>query len=190
MTFQQGTVDVAAPLTNSGTLDVQAGTLRFGSGSLTNLSGTTLTGGTFLVSGTLYVPGGIQTIAADLVLSGGASAILINGTGADALAGLAAVAAGGFFSVQSGHDFITAGDFTNTGRLEVGANTTFQVRTTGCRHPAAKRRLRRLGDHHRRNADRFGRCYVRRAVGQRHDHRRPDKQRPMSGQAARKAPAS
>src|SRR5207245_8798605 len=53
-TVQFFTYYTGVTFNNSGTVDVQGGTLSLASG-LSNFSGTTLTGGTYLVKGTLQI---------------------------------------------------------------------------------------------------------------------------------------
>jgi hypothetical protein len=74
-----------------------------GNGDATFLSSSTLTGGTYLVSGTLQFTGAnIVTNAATVVLNGPAAAILNSSTGTDSLAHFTTNAAGGSFTVQNG----------------------------------------------------------------------------------------
>jgi hypothetical protein len=118
-------------LTNTGVLAVDGGaTLEINNLLLTNFSGGTLTGGTYLVAGTLQFAlqyGDVQltTNAATLVLDGPNSRVL-NQSGNDALAGFAANAAAGTFTVQNGRDFTSAGALSNAGALTVGAGSTFR----------------------------------------------------------------
>jgi formylmethanofuran dehydrogenase subunit C len=116
--------DIDVALTNSGTVNVQAGTLLL-DGGFNNFSGTTLTGGTYVVSGTLEFSGAdIQTNAANIVLDGAASRIIntIFG-GQDALRNFASNT--GSFTVQNGRNFSPTGAFSNAGTLTVGSGSTF-----------------------------------------------------------------
>src|SRR5262249_18561896 len=64
-----GATTLYAALNNTGTLDVETGTLNL-AGPFSNFSGTTLTGGTYLLGGTLRFPGAdIHTNAASIVLN-------------------------------------------------------------------------------------------------------------------------
>jgi hypothetical protein len=113
--------------TNNGTLTVGSGsTFKVPTGKrLTNFSGTTLTGGTYNVSGTLKFPGAnIVTNAANITLTGTSSKIL-NATGANGLANFATNAAGAGFTINGRANFTTAGAFTNSGTLTVGSTSTF-----------------------------------------------------------------
>jgi len=98
------------------------------SDSLTNFSGTTLTGGTYrLYGGTLQFNGDILTNAANITLSGTPSQI-IDASSHNALANFATNAAMASFILQGGQNLTTAAaNFTNSGYLSVGAGSTFAV---------------------------------------------------------------
>jgi fibronectin-binding autotransporter adhesin len=119
----------ASNFTNNGTLNVGGGT-KFavgtnGADDLTNFSGTTLTGGTYIITGTLQFNGAnIVTNDASITLSGTAAKIE-DQTGANVgLTNFATNASGATFQVTSGNIFTTAGSFTNNGTLIVGATTS------------------------------------------------------------------
>jgi len=116
--------------TNNGTLNAGAGdTLKITgpANSFTNFSGTTLTGGTYLVTGTLQFDGAnIVTNAAKITLTGATSQI-IDQSSANALANFATNAAGGSFALAGGRNFTTLGGFTNNGTLTVGSGSKFDV---------------------------------------------------------------
>jgi hypothetical protein len=115
----------ARDFTNNGTLAIGAGSTFTVSGSLTNVSGNTLTGGTWFIAGTLqYTGDDIRTNAATVVFDGAGS--IVNG-GGNALANLALNAEAGSFTVQNGRVFTLTADFRNAGLLTVGAGGTFQV---------------------------------------------------------------
>jgi hypothetical protein len=117
----------AGDFTNNGTLTVGAGTVLQVAGNLTNFLGTTLTGGTYNVAGTLKFTGAnVQTDAATVVLDGSGSAV-VDQADANGLANLATIASGGSFTVQNGRNFTPAGDFSNAGTLSVGSTSTFTV---------------------------------------------------------------
>jgi hypothetical protein len=120
----------AAGITNSGTLSVSASDLMHVSGGpLSNFAGTSLTGGTYNVTGTLQIDelgssgGEILTNAANIVLDTPAS-IFIDAAGKDALTRLNTNATNGHFTLMGGRNFTTAGSFTNNGTLTVGAATS------------------------------------------------------------------
>jgi hypothetical protein len=86
-----------------------------------------LTGGTYVVTGTLkFNNANIQTNAAAIVLDGAAAQIL-NQSNADALANFATNAAAGRFTIQNGRNFTTAGAFSNAGTLTIGTGCSFTV---------------------------------------------------------------
>jgi fibronectin-binding autotransporter adhesin len=122
----------ASNFTNNGTLNVGGGTKFLvganGLDDLTNFSGGTLTGGTYIITGTLQFDNGgftsgIVTNDANITLSGTAAKILQQ-TGVSAIANLATNASGATFQVTSGNIFTTAGNFTNNGTLIVGSTTS------------------------------------------------------------------
>jgi hypothetical protein len=120
----------AGNFTNNGTLNVGAGT-KFEvnlANSLTNFSGTTLTGGTYFDFGTLQFAGAnIVTIASGTsVFMSDTSAKIEDQTGA--AVGLTNFATNnGTFSIDGLFNFTTAGNFTNNGTLDVGGGTKFKV---------------------------------------------------------------
>jgi hypothetical protein len=87
-----------------------------------------LKGGTYLVFGTLQIPGDIATNQATIVLDGSAAQIT-DQSSANALANFADNAAGASFTVQDGQHFTTNVSFTNEGTLVVNPSSTFT--TTG-----------------------------------------------------------
>jgi hypothetical protein len=114
--------------TNSGALTVNKGsTFTVTSGILTNLSGGTLSGGTFTVGGTLQLPsgnGGIASNAANLTLTG-TSAKIMDGT-SNALAGLNNNA--GTLTLASAATLTTSpSNFSNSGTVVVSKGTTLTV---------------------------------------------------------------
>ena len=97
---------------NAGMVNVNSGTLELDSG-VTQVSGTTLTGGTWnvLAGSTLSISGAaINTNDGNVTLSGAVSFAAINGL---------AVNNGGF-TLPAGETFTTTGNFTNNGSLSVG----------------------------------------------------------------------
>jgi len=120
-------------LNNKGTLNVSTGdTMQIGTssgGALTNFSGTTLTGGTYTVSGTLQFGASgtsIVTDAANITLTGASSQIIDFGSN-NVLTNLATINSASSFTLGAGRSFTTAGNFTNNGTLTVGGGDTFKV---------------------------------------------------------------
>ena len=104
-----------ASVQNLGKFQVQNGGALFVNGPLANLSGGTLSGGTWQIAsnGTLRLQsGGITTNAAVLVLDGPGANILTGAGGTnDALVGLVQNALNGDLSILNGRMLSTAGDF-------------------------------------------------------------------------------
>ena len=121
-TGSSGTTRFNVAFVNTGTLDVETGTLEL-AGAFPNYAGGTLTGGTYVVAATLQIDNAaITSNAANIVLDGPNSA-LIN------LSGFATNTSIGSFTIQNGRNFTTAGAFTNAGTLTAGFNSRFM--TTG-----------------------------------------------------------
>jgi hypothetical protein len=119
---------VAASFTNTGTLQVNSGTLRL-DGAFTNFSGLALTGGTYKLSGTFQFNGAdIVTNAAVLELTGPNSRI-VDQLGNDGLRHLAVMTSGGAITLQSGRAIVTPGSFTSAGALNIKTGGRFT--TTG-----------------------------------------------------------
>jgi hypothetical protein len=117
-----GVINVGVAFTNTGTVQVQSGTLYL-AGPFSNFAGSTLTGGTYLIGATLQFNGAnIVTNAASIVLDG-PGARFIDQTSANALANLAKNAAGASFTLQAGVALATTGPFTNAGSLALFGST-------------------------------------------------------------------
>lgn len=120
---------VLAPgtITNTGTFSVGSGTLFNVTGTLTNFSGTTLTGGTYTVSGTLQFNGAnIVNDAAHITLVGATSAI-VDQTANDGLRNFAAITKKGSLTLHSGKTLTTPAGLTSAGKLTVGVGTNLKV---------------------------------------------------------------
>jgi hypothetical protein len=122
-------------ITNNGTMEVLSGSqlVVATAATFTNFSGSTLTGGTYnLIAGagtaTMKLPtSDIVTNAATILLDGANSQLLRTGNSANALAGFATNAAAGRFTIQNGRNFTTAGNFSNSGIVNVGNGSTFNT---------------------------------------------------------------
>lgn len=118
-----GQADISCGLTNNGTVSVPSGTLQI-FGPFTNWSGTTLTGGTFDVVGTLrFMNADIRTLAATIILND-ASASIQNTSSANALANLSAIASGGSLTLMNGRALNTAQPLTNAGSVVIGPGSS------------------------------------------------------------------
>jgi hypothetical protein len=118
--------------TNTGTLKVKKGSAMYiTGGGFSNFSGSTLTGGKYMVSGTLGFDGAnIVSSAASITLTGAASQIINDLNSANALAGFATNTTTGSFSLLSGkliNTSVTSGNFSNSGKVTVGVGSGFQI---------------------------------------------------------------
>lgn len=123
---------VALHFTNTGTLNVAAGsTMSFqgGASNFTNLVNGTLTSGTYLVTGTLQLQGNITTNDAKITLTGTTSQIE-NGS-SNALAGFVTNGNKGTFTLAGDQNFTASGSFTNQGFVKVSKGSTFTVGASG-----------------------------------------------------------
>jgi hypothetical protein len=123
-------------LNNKGTLSVSAGdTMEIGTligGALSNFAGTTLTGGTYAVSGTLEFGASgtsVVTDAANIALTG-AGAKIVDFASQNVLTDLATISSTGSFSLSGGAAFTTVGNFTDSGALTVNSGSKFTVIST------------------------------------------------------------
>ena len=115
-----------------GTLHVKAGSAMYiTGGGFTNFSSSTLTGGKYMVSGTLGFDGAnIVNNAANITLTGGTSQIINDQNSANALANFATNTTTGSFSLLSGkliNTSVTSGNFSNAGKVTVGVGSGFQI---------------------------------------------------------------
>ena len=118
-------------MTNNGTFQANSGSSLIVTSAMTNFTTpTTLTGGTYNVySGTMQLPGNVNTNAATILLDGATGTpSLLNGSGTNALANFATNAAAGNFTIQNGVSLTSASSgFTNAGTLNIGTTSTFTV---------------------------------------------------------------
>ncbi len=124
-TFQTNSTAVAFNNLAGSTVDVQAGTLALIS-TFSNFAGTTLTGGTYIVTGIFkFNNANIVTNAATIVLDGLDSQI-VNQSNANGIANFATNTAAGSFTLKNGKSLST-GSFSNAGVLAIGPASTFSV---------------------------------------------------------------
>ncbi len=115
--------------TNNGTLIVGAGDTFKVAGSLSNFSGTTLTGGAYYVAGTLQFGSSgssVTTNDANLTLAG-ANPNLLDLAGNNLLTGLNTNGSAGTFTVAAGGSYATPGNFTNAGTMDVEQASSLTV---------------------------------------------------------------
>ena len=113
--FSAGDYIIPRDFTNDGVL---SGTFKI-EGSLTNfdLANRTLTSGTYYLGKLVFNRADIVDNAASIYLSG--SAKILDESGNDALRNFAHNLKGGEFTINSSHIFTSAGDFTNTGVVNI-----------------------------------------------------------------------
>jgi len=124
-----GTLAIDTNFTNTGTLAAaDGGVIDFGAGGLTNLSGTTMTGGVYKVGAgsTLQLPNNspIVTDDADIILSGAGSTIqdldTTTGTEQSLDFTLRTIDENGQLHLLAHRGFTTAAQFTNDGIIQLG----------------------------------------------------------------------
>src|SRR5262249_50989467 len=124
-----GTTTVPLTFTNTGTLEVDSGTVAL-TGNFTNdpAGGSILAGGTYLLRGTLQLSqaGSITALAAALTLDG-TGARVVGASGNDLLAGLSANLAEGSLTVRGGRTLALSGGFTNAGAVSLAPGSALTV---------------------------------------------------------------
>jgi hypothetical protein len=121
-----GTTTIAtSTLSNTGTMAVTSGTLNI-SAAVSQVSGSTLTAGSWTVTGSATVHATLDiTSAGSLNTIGSAAKVTLNGlnTAFSNLSGLNALLKGGSFSVLGGQFFTTAADLSNAGSVILNKGT-------------------------------------------------------------------
>jgi fibronectin-binding autotransporter adhesin len=115
---------------NAGTLNVKTGsTMNITGGLFTNFTGgNTLTGGKYMVSGTLgFDNAKIGVNSANITLTGNAAQIVNDLNGTKALAHLYRNTSAGSISLQAGKILYIGGKLTNLGKVTVGAGSGLQL---------------------------------------------------------------
>jgi fibronectin-binding autotransporter adhesin len=113
-----GSVTVSGTYSQTGTLNIAATATFAVTGSFTNFADGTLTGGTYLIAGTLQFTGAnIVTNAANLVLDGSGPGQILDESGNNGMANLAVNDGSGLLTLLNGYNLTTAGDFSNQGYL-------------------------------------------------------------------------
>jgi len=119
------TIRVDGALSNTGTIEADSGTLSLAPATFSQLSGTTLSGGTWSA-----LDGATLNFPAAATITSNASILSLGGAGA-AITGLAGLSSNsGSFTLTSGAGFTTAGNLGNSGTLTVGAGSKFSVAGT------------------------------------------------------------
>jgi hypothetical protein len=115
----------AGAFSNTGSLTLLPGVVVFSVGSLTQISGGSLTAGTYVLDVNLSLSGATQNIttnAANLTLAGGT---IENANSTSALAGLASNTGSLTIAGTSNNVTTTAASFSNTGTLTIDAGNSF-----------------------------------------------------------------
>ena len=126
-------LSVATDLTNTGEITLRAANLTIQpGGTLTNISGGALTGGTYLLSENAQLrvgSGSIQTLGAHVELSGASADFRNTATGESVLAPLRTITGSGRLAIDAGRNFTTQGDITVQagGSVRVGPGTNLVV---------------------------------------------------------------
>ncbi len=118
------TTDISAVFTNTGTINVNEGTLQL-AGPFTNYDGATdtLTGGTYNVTSTFrFTNADINTNQASITLNGPASQIVDQG-GTNALADFSLNDTGASLAILNNRNFTTTAALTNRGTVQIGGGT-------------------------------------------------------------------
>ena len=114
---------------NAGSLTILPST-TWNVASLSQIIGSTLNGGTYVLDSNLEITGtpvSITTDSAHLTLAGGT--ILNTSNSTNALANLNTIGSAGSLALQNKANFTTAGNFTNNGALTVNGGSTFAVKS-------------------------------------------------------------
>ncbi len=130
---QSGTLEISPDstgFTNNGTLVADAGSTLDVVDYFTNLSGMTLTGGIYQVTGVLQIPGDIATNNGNITLTGTTSEI-IDQDSQNALAGLTMNGPKGNLTLAGNQNLATSGNFSNAGAVTVSKGSTFTVGNSG-----------------------------------------------------------
>jgi hypothetical protein len=125
-TASSNTTTFSIALINTGTIDVETGTVQL-TGAFPNFASGTLTEGTYIVKGRFQFNNAAVTDNEAAVVLDGPNAQIVNQSGADALTNLRTNGVLGGFTIQNGRNFSAGGSFTNLGGLTVGVNSRFTV---------------------------------------------------------------
>jgi hypothetical protein len=125
------TIQAGIDFHNGGTLEVDSGTLLLDGGALDNFDpiGGTLTGGTFIVAGTLQFSGASNFLTNDatLILDGSGPGRILDESGTSGLANFAVNDVNGVLELLNGYTLVTGGSFTNLGYVLVDFTSVFNV---------------------------------------------------------------
>jgi hypothetical protein len=128
-----GNTSITSPaFSNTSTVSVGTGTLRLADNPV-QLQNGTLSGGSWLVSGVLVVPGDIShvTTQGTVVSIDGMSSAMQDASGGDALATLTSVGAGVALAVDEGASLTIAQGLTSHGVIDVGTGSGGSLTVSG-----------------------------------------------------------
>jgi hypothetical protein len=113
---------------NTGTVQVQSGTLAIES-PVTQVSGTALTGGSWVVNSTPTAFANLEIVSAGTLNTIGRAAVTLSGGSSffTNISGLSNILAGGRFTLLGGQSFTTFGALTNAGSITLGAGSILTV---------------------------------------------------------------
>ena len=110
-------------VTNSGTIEANSGLLSFY--RLTNVSGTSLIGGTYKVKASLRINNiNVDTNKANIILDSTAAS-LQNWSGGNALSNFITNSSTGSFTIQNGNHYTSSAPFSNYGKVTVKDSSVF-----------------------------------------------------------------
>jgi hypothetical protein len=113
---------------NTGTVQAQMGTLFIDS-PVTQVSGTTLTAGSWTVNSNSTTPAVLDIVSAGTLNTIGKAAVTLNGGNSTFtnISGLSTIQAGGRFSLLGKQSFTTVGALSNAGNITLGAGSILTV---------------------------------------------------------------
>lgn len=120
-------IEPATSFTNDGTLRVTAGTVDI-RGTFTNFNAAsrTLSGGDYLVAGTLsFTDAALGSLSADISLTG--TGRILDHLGNDALSFLEGIDRSSDLSLRDGYDLTTTSAFSNSGEVTIGPGSVLEV---------------------------------------------------------------
>ena len=109
-------------LNNTGTVEAQSGTLSIAPSQVTQLSGTTLTGGTWAAQ-----DGAKLVFPSEAALNTNQGNIVLDGAGATIAALEPLATNSGSLALSNGATFTTTGNLSNSGTLAIGTGSTLTV---------------------------------------------------------------
>jgi fibronectin-binding autotransporter adhesin len=123
-----GVTQIGVPFTNSGTVNINSGTLAL-SGTVTEHSGSTITDGTWNVTNGASIS---RTAGSNITTIGSEASVNLDGAGSSfAKVTTALTTNQGSFTLKNNRDLTTAGTYANSGTTRVEDSTTVMTIGTG-----------------------------------------------------------